>query len=48
MKKRGRPIGSIKGKTKQPITVMLKIEDIIAKGGVQASREKIINSFPKL
>jgi hypothetical protein len=48
MKKRGRPIGSVKGQTKQPLNVMLKVEDIIAKGGVEASREKIINSFPKL
>lgn len=48
MKKAGRPRGSVKGKTKQPLTVMLRIEDIIAKGGVQASREKIINSFSKL
>lgn len=48
MKKRGRPIGSVKGKTKQPITIMLRVEDIIAKGGVEESRKIIINSFPKL
>lgn len=48
MKKRGRPIGSVKGKIKQPITVMLRVEDIQAAGGVEASRKIIINSFPKL
>ena len=48
MKKRGRPIGSVKGKTKQPLTVMLLIEDIIKAGGVEASREKIRNNFSKL
>lgn len=48
MKKRGRPIGSVKGQTKQPLTVMLKVEDIVAKGGVEESRKIIINSFAKL
>jgi len=48
MKKRGRPIGSVKGQTKQPLTVMLLIEDIIKAGGIEASRQKIINNFPKL
>lgn len=48
MKKRGRPIGSLKGKTKQPVTVMLRVEDIQAAGGVEATREKIKNNFSKL
>lgn len=48
MKKRGRPIGSIKGKTKQPVTVMLRIDEIAQAGGIEAAREKIKNNFSKL
>ena len=48
MKKRGRPIGSIKGKTKQPVTVMLRVDEIAQAGGVEAAREKIKNNFSKL
>jgi hypothetical protein len=48
MKKRGRPIGSVKGKIKQPITVMLRVDDINNAGGVEAAREKIKNNFSKL
>lgn len=46
-RKPGRPKGTHK-RTKQAITVMLRIEDIIAKGGIEASREKIKNNFSKL
>jgi len=48
MKKKGRPLGSSKGKTKQSVTVMLRIEDIELAGGMDKAREKIINNFSKL
>lgn len=48
MKKKGRPIGSTKGKTKLPITVMLRVDDIEAAGGAEKAREKIIINFAKL
>jgi hypothetical protein len=43
-RKRGRP----KGKTKQPLTVMLLVDDIKLAGGVKTTREKIINNFKEL
>jgi hypothetical protein len=41
--KRGRP----KGKTRQPVTVMLLVDDIIRTGGMEAVRTKIQNTFSK-
>jgi hypothetical protein len=43
-RKRGRP----KGKTRQPVTVMLLVVDIIRSGGMEAVRTKIQNTFSKL
>ena len=48
MKKKGRPIGSTKGKTKQSVTVMLRVEEIAEAGGMEAVRLKIQNYFSKL
>ena len=47
MKKKGRPIGSTKGKTKQSVTVMLRVEEIAEAGGMEKAREKIANNFSK-
>ena len=47
IKKKGRPLGSTKGKTKLPITVMLRVDDIEAAGGIEKAREKIANNFSK-
>ena len=47
MKKKGRPLGSTKGKTKLPITVMLKTIDIESAGGMEKAREKIANNFSR-
>jgi hypothetical protein len=48
IKKKGRPLGSTKGKTKQSVTVMLRVDEIEAAGGMEKAREKIINNFSKL
>lgn len=47
-KRVGRPKGSTTGVKKQPITVMLFVDEIVKAGGVIESRKKIINNFSKL
>jgi hypothetical protein len=45
IKKRGRPIGSTKGITKIPLTVMLSVDEVAKKGGKEKARELIANNF---
>ena len=47
-RKPGRPKGSVKGKVKEPLTVMLRADEIRAAGGIEAAREKIKNNFSRL
>lgn len=45
-KKKGR--GRPKGKIRQAVTVMLRIDEIVKSGGMEQARLKIQNNFSKL
>jgi hypothetical protein len=44
----GRPKGTVKGRKKIPITTMLKIDEVMQKGGEQKAKELIAKYFSKL
>jgi len=47
-RKVGRPKGTVKGRKKIAITTMLKVDEVMQKGGEQKAKELIANNFSKL